>query len=396
MTPQTYTNALTHPQARLAYQTYDTLRSIASNAYNSYLNRKREEELTRRNNSLDNSILEIKNIKTPAHGVARHHYAMRKQIYSPELYQTIANDIQNQQGSAVAKFTPNAYHKRPKYKLEVNSDENYDRSYYSTLNNEINIARQNAKDATVLAHEYGHAIDPMVLAALDSYRKLHDSLPINKNNPHAYYKYKHDILHRELRASENGRRMLRDGYGQPDTYAKNTYGGVPTYAAGYYSQALNDLQYTNRNYNNITSLVGGRSSKRGFWQQAYGAYGNTIPQTWPKWDHSPEANSEMYLLADKWGKTPESVARKFTEGLTSVDPIKRRLLMDEALRAAQDVDMKNGFINDETTYAAFMPKIPAATPSGIPGTNVKWQPVRDPSVYNDNPIQWLKDNATQH
>lgn len=229
----------------------------------------------------------------------------------------------------------------------------------------MSISHTDKNDVATIAHEYGHAVDPVQ----DSYENANRRNPNIPRSIGARSDEYYNLVNREMNGSENGRRMLRDGYGQPDVIARRTYDGVPSYT----SYAYENLR------DSMSAGYPLRDSKRGFWQDAYGAYGNKpFIKSFP--EHTPENNSIMYEFADYLGRTPEAIARKFTEGISSPDPIKRHLLVREALNNARYVDMSK-FVNDATAHAAFMPKLPAATPSGTPSTG--WQPVRNNSVYLD-------------
>lgn len=314
-------------------------------------------------------------------------YMLNAPHYNKDLHKKIRTDFQNGTGAANPVGTDDAFYKqevknnegvrmeRPVSVVVQNADEDHGSSFYNPWWNQIQIHPMNHNDIAALGHEIGHAQDPL----LPSYLKY---------NPDREEDIANEI-NSELRASENGRRMLRDGYGVSDDIAKGAYIGVPTYIARrLYPYSPDDsydpvqakfgkiypFQYLPLRIKPRTPI--GAAYKRNFTSKDF----NPSVKKW-----SPESINAIRDFEHKMGWTPENIARQFTEAITSPDPIKRRVETTRLNNKAKYVDI-NDFESDESAYNSFMPKLPEARPSGI-SINGKpihnnWQPVRTNSIYS--------------
>lgn len=335
---------------------------------------------------LNNNIKSITGNR-PKDRVIRHvlNSKLNSPHYNKDLYKKIRTDFQSGTGAANPVGTDDAFYKQEREydegvlsKKPVSVAPNpYWGSNYNPYQNQIQINPINHNDITVLGHEIGHAQDPLLESQLKYTKDISDEIVNTVNG--------------ELRASENGRRMLRDGYGLSDDIAKGAYSGVPTHIASFLHtgdsydpvQAAFNRIYSHEHlpfrikpYTPITV-----AAKRTFMDKGFNPAVKQLNKQW-----SPEAINTIRDFENKMELTPESVARRFTEAITSTDPIKRRLETNRMNDRAKRVNMEN-FASDESAYNAFMPKIPEAKPSGsyINGKPIpnNWQPVRTNSIYND-------------
>ena len=311
-------------------------------------------ELDRR--SIINDELEDITENDPNSRVLRHYWKSR--VDTPydnkELHKKIRTDLLNQTGAGAPIGTEDAYYKQPdrhfsaRFKIEQNKGLG---SQYVLNRNSIELSPLDRHNIVALGHEAGHAQDPY----LEDILHKHDpwSRGVDSN-----------MINAELRASENGRRMLRDGYGVSDDIAKGTYNGLPTYVSAAFPRSNPDSDYIRR----LPDPLFRHNPKAGL-------------DLW-----SPETRNAIQNFNNSMGWTPESIAKDFTKSIVSSDPITRKLEHQRAYDRSTHIDM-DAFDSDESAYNAFMPRIPDAKPSGI-SINGKpipnnWQHVRSTSVYDE-------------
>lgn len=298
---------------------------------------------------------------------------------NPALAEKIKRDIELQTPIANPVFTQDSPYKQmgnntrgayPRISLDAKPRS----SYYDLKTKTITLKPSDSQALGTIAHEYGHAMDPRVKETIKNYKK------VNRDSKDPYTAA-HDTMQIELRAGENGRRMLRDGYGVPEQIATSAYKGVPTYSS-YIGNAmrLNDKgKLKNIFARKYTPMLYGDP-------HAPMKHYNPLIKQW-----SPENRKAIKQWEHDRGLTPESVAQRFTAGIVDNDPIRRRLAVRDAIDRSNRVNME-AFESDESAYNSFMPKLPSANSSGLPVRSnnneintTKWQPVRTQNVYADNP-----------